>query len=109
MAYIVLLLIDMIDLKTSSHASLEATVVRNSAVSPTDRLTGVKCRATSVTKSPRDHLLCDWGLIVFLKASRLVESSPPDQTFLRLLNHGCLVYVSLKIAKILSSKHFVPL
>ena len=31
-------------------ASLEATLVRNSADSPTDLLTGVKCRATSVAK-----------------------------------------------------------
>ena len=36
-------------------ASLEATVVRNSAHPLTHSLTGVKCRATSVAKNQMEH------------------------------------------------------
>ena len=35
-------------------ASLKATLVQKSAVSSTDRLTGVKCKATSVAKNAQN-------------------------------------------------------
>ena len=41
-------------------ASLEATLVRNSADPLTDSLTGVKCRATSVAKNSTPNNLKLW-------------------------------------------------
>ena len=35
-------------------ASLEATIVRNSAHRPSDRLTGAKCRATSIAQKEEE-------------------------------------------------------
>ena len=47
------------NLAENKLASLEATLVRNSAHSLTDSLTGVRCRATSVAKN------INWDIIKF--------------------------------------------
>ena len=53
-------------------ASLEATLVRNSADPLTDSLTGVKCRATSVAKKyPEIYILLPQRLLISGKFKRL--------------------------------------